>query len=542
MHKFHYFNRPISPDEWPARFTFPFHYKPHPLAIEAASHLQAYLTMHDELKDEWKCGKMFGVLVVTSPKGETGFLAAFSGVLAGQAEHSFFVPPIYNHLSLDGFFRQEEEEISAINAQVEQLEKGEALREAQDRLTSETNRSRQLLEEAKLQQKASKARRDELRFQTSDPDLLAKLIRESQYEKAEIRRLHKSWEARLAQCRETLDRLRDSIDTLKHERSERSLNLQKWLFEQYRIYNAHGESIDLTTLFANETGALPPAGAGDCAAPKLLQYAYTNGYHPLALAEFWWGESSRTEMRRHGYYYPACRNKCGPILGFMLQGLQVDDNPLEADTCRSIQLPVLYEDAWMMVVDKPVGLLSVPGNKELDSVYERVHGLLPNTQPCYMVHRLDMATSGLLVIAKTDKAYKQLQAQFADRLVRKRYVALLDGLFKGEPEGTISLPLCADYQERPRQKVDEEMGKPTITHYQIVGHENGLTRVIFYPVTGRTHQLRVHAAHPNGLNLPIRGDELYGRPADRLYLHAEAITFTHPGTGASVSFERKAPF
>lgn len=542
MQKFHSFGRLIRSEEWPSRFTFPFHYVPHPLSVEAARAVQSYLRSQAAWIDELERGKMFGVLVVATPENEVGFLAAFSGLLAGENEHPYFVPPVYDLLQPDGFFRHEEEQISALNAEIDRIESGKAYREALTSLDEDTRKATAFLADMKLQLKAAKSERDARRRLTTDAAVLAELIRESQHEKAEFRRLRLSWEKRLAERQKAVDDFRTQVEAMKGERRRRSALLQQRLFEQFQVYNAYGERKDLCEIFLQKTGQLPPAGAGECAAPKLLQYAYLKGYKPLAMAEFWWGTSPKTELRRHGYFYPACKGKCGPILGFMLQGLDVDRDPLTVDSSLSINLPIVYEDEWVLVVNKPAGMLSVPGKTEADSVYGWAQRRLPEATGPLVVHRLDMATSGLLLIAKEKRVHQNLQAQFKNRTVRKRYIALLDGVWEGASEGMISLPLRPDPLDRPRQVVDETDGKPAVTRYAIMGDEKGRTRIAFYPETGRTHQLRVHAAHPSGLNLPIRGDELYGRPADRLYLHAQSITFTHPVTGASITVETKAPF
>lgn len=331
------------------------------------------------------------------------------------------------------------------------------------------------------------------------------------------------------------------IEQLKQERKRRSAALQRKLFEQFRILNARGEVKDLCELFAPTYQGAPPAGAGECAAPKLLQYAYQHQLEPIAMAEFWWGDSPKTEIRHHGYYYPACKGKCEPILHHMLQGLRVDENPLLADSHRETKLDILYEDDYLLVINKPEGMLSVPGKGDVDSVYQRLSILYPEATGPIIVHRLDMATSGLLLAAKTKEAHQDLQAQFKNRTIQKRYIALLEGEVP-QDEGEIRLPLCSDPLDRPRQIVSEEFGKPALTRYRVLERTSGKTLIAFYPQTGRTHQLRVHAAHPLGLHCPILGDELYGRKAERLYLHAEYLAFTHPITFERIEIRAKIPF
>ena len=331
------------------------------------------------------------------------------------------------------------------------------------------------------------------------------------------------------------------IERLRTERKTRSAALQQRLFKQFQMLDACGRKRDLCDIFQDTAQKVPPAGAGECAAPKLLQYAYRSGLQPVAMAEFWWGDSPKNEIRRHGYYYPACKGKCEPILRHMLQGLQVEDNPLQNDSHRDTELEILYEDEWLLVVNKPAGMLSVPGKLDVDSVYQRVRRIYPEATGPMIVHRLDMATSGLLLIAKTKEVHQNLQAQFKNRTVRKRYVALLDGLVKRR-EGLIALPLRPDPEDRPRQVVDEVSGKPAVTLFETLICEAHRSRVLFFPQTGRTHQLRVHAAHPLGLDAPIVGDELYGKRAERLYLHAEYLAFRHPVSGRMIEVEKLAEF
>ena len=542
MSLFHPFPHPIDKASCPRQFTYPFHYTPHPLAIEATSLLQSYIQQQTNWLDELSQGKMFGVLVVENSHGEIGFLAAFSGILAGKNCHPFFVPPIYDLQQPDGFFRLEESQISALNIEIDSLQQSEAYQQALTRQKEETDRSNRLIDEARQQMKADKARREQMRLHPLSDEEQAQLIHESQHQKADFKRLKRTCALREAECQQQTERLQAEIDWLKRERKTRSAALQQKLFGQFKLHNALGEVRNLYDLFVETAGTVPPAGTGECAAPKLLQYAYLHQLHPICMAEFWWGSSLKGELRRHGYFYPSCQGKCGPILPFMLRGLDVEANPLNhADTDR-LTLETIYEDEWLLVVHKPEGLLSVPGKSEADSVYQRIQRRLPQADGPLIVHRLDMATSGLLVIAKSKAVHQKLQAQFKNRTVEKRYIALLDGICAAPDEGVIDLPLSSDWNNRPRQMVDRAAGKPAITRYRILAREKGKTRIALYPLTGRTHQLRVHVAHPEGLNLPICGDALYGKPADRLYLHAEALAFEHPVTGQFIRLERKADF
>lgn len=537
----HRFPQPVDPATLPARFTCPFCYTPHPLCIAAASCVQEYLATCRAWSDELAAGKMFGVLVVRHPEGGVGFLAAFSGNLAGSNRHPYFVPPVYDMLRPGDFFRQEEAAISALNGRVARLERDPQLCEARAELERLTRQAACALDEARTAALRAKAERDRQRAERPDEALLAALVRQSQHEKAELRRLRQRWNERLAAARARVGALTEEVVRLKDERHRRSAELQHRLFARFRMLNARGEVRDLNELFADTPQRVPPAGAGECAAPKLLQYAYVSGLRPVAMAEFWWGASPRGEVRRHGCYYPACRGKCGPILRHMLQGLDVDPNPLERPAAACGELRVFWEDASLAVVCKPAGMLSVPGLGGGTSLLAWLRDRYPHATGPLLVHRLDMATSGLLLCAKTLDAYRRLQAQFCNRTVRKRYVALLDGAVAAD-EGVVELPMRADWEDRPRQRVCFEHGAPARTEYRVLSREGGVTRVALHPVTGRTHQLRVHASHPSGLDAPIVGDTLYGRGGNRLFLHAESLTFRHPFTGEELHFEFPADF
>ena len=538
----HHFTRSIAHIALPDKFTYPFHYTPHPLCVMAADEVQVYLQHQAQWQDELQQGKMFGVLIVQTTEGEIGYLAAFSGILAGKNIHSYFVPPIYDLLQPDGFFKKEEEHISAINHRIRELEEDTSYQKCRQALEEETARCSRLLSQAKAKLKAAKELRDCRRQteQLSESEQAA-MIRESQFQKAELKRLERSLKEHLSSLQKETDTYVSQIEALKNERKSRSATLQQQLFEQFRLLNARGEVKDLCSIFAHTVHKIPPAGAGECAAPKLLQYAYFHHYRPVAMAEFWWGDSPKAEIRHHGHYYPACKGKCEPILGHMLQGLEVEENPLLEDNHRTTVLDIIYEDDYLLIVNKPAGMLSVPGKETADSVYSRIRHLYPDATGPLVVHRLDMATSGLLLIAKTKEVHQNLQAQFSNRSIKKRYTALLEGIVSDE-EGTIDLPLCLNPLDRPRQIVDKEHGKPAITRYRVLARTESQTLVAFYPLTGRTHQLRVHSAHSLGLHCPIKGDELYGSKADRLYLHAESLEFTHPVSKEKVTIEVKADF
>lgn len=586
----HFFKKSVSHIALPEKFTYPFHYTPHPLCVLAAEEVKEYIASRKEWQEELALGKMFGVLVVlqktegttdkvkeegTDEENRIGYLAAFSGNLAGKNLHSYFVPPVYDLLQPQGFFKIEEEQISAINIRINELENSASYLESKEKWEIETGQAQAELNQAKAELKAAKESR-EIRRQSPDgisEEEQAALIRESQYQKAEYKRKEKSWKKRLEEREAEVHRFKDEIERLKAERKERSAALQQKLFGEFRMLNAVGEVKDLCTIFEQTVQKVPPGGAGECALPKLLQYAYLHQLKPLAMAEFWWGDSPKNEIRHHGYYYPSCKGKCEPILQHMLQGLEVDENPLLDNVHKDTRLEIVFEDEWLLVINKPAGMLSVPGKAEdMDSVYHRLKKKYPDATGPMIVHRLDMATSGLLLVAKTKEAHRHLQAQFENRSIKKRYIALLDGVIAeteraatqttetpqkteiphtiGVPEktvapektGRISLPLCLNPLDRPRQMVSEEHGKEAVTEYQIIAKSEKYTRIAFYPLTGRTHQLRVHAAHPKGLNCPILGDELYGKKADRLYLHAEYIEFSHPVYGDIICIQKAPDF
>mgnify|MGYP002765710282 CR=1 FL=1 len=610
----------------PRQFTYPFCYEVDPLAEAASLELQRYIADADLMSTEKGCGKMFGVLVVEyedeSGALQRGFLAAYSGLLGGRNDWPYFVPPVFDAQQPDGHFKRTEREISAINREIAAIEHDPEYLQSVEQHEQTKKRLQAEVDAFKAEVDAAKVRRD-ARRKSGEPlseEEQAEMIRESQFMKAELRR-RKAME----QADSTLNTQHSTfLKSLQRKRKQMSDELQRWLFAAYRMLNAKGEERDLIDIFREYTHAMPPAGAGDCCAPKLLQYAYQHHLRPVCMAEFWWGESPASEIRHHLHYYPACRSKCLPILTHMLKGLDVAPNPL-AQKRHTAEPRVLYADEYIMVVDKPAGMLSVPGKAEnvrsefSDSANISVEEYFANNSKLKIqnskflkaAHRLDMDTSGLLVLARTEEAYVELQRQFASRETVKRYEAVLSGVpkhivggygipavaianiggygipavaianscshlyFYGQglrqecrsllrlepfaiqfakyPSGCISLPLIADINDRPRQRVDMEHGKPALTLYNIVEVraadantavayttkkvDKGRTLIHLYPKTGRTHQLRVHCAHPLGLACPILGDPLYGiERADRMYLHAAELTFRHPVTGEPMHF------
>lgn len=539
--KVHFFPFPIDSIALPAQFTYPFHYTPHTLTELAAKEVQIYLQSRKDWAEELQEGKMFGVLIVRTPEKRIGYLAAFSGNLAGSNHHSFFVPPVYDMLQPDGFFRQEEKNISAINLQIKKTESSSLYLDMKDELNAAKQYAAATIAQYKEALKKAKSERDERRKSGISPEEETLLIRESQHQKASFKRKEKELQNFIKEKQGKVRQIEETICLLKQERKKRSAALQEKLFGQFRMLNAKGERKNLCELFKSTPQGFPPSGAGECALPKLLQYAYSSDLTPLAMGEFWWGMSPKDEIRHHGHFYPSCKGKCEPILRHMLIGLDIENNPLEDNIHQHTPLDILYEDDSLLVVNKPAGMLSVPGKNDLDSIFQRLRILYPHATGPIIVHRLDMATSGLLLAAKTKEVHQKLQALFEERKIKKRYTALLEGELSFA-HGTISLPLCLNPLDRPRQMVDFTHGKEAVTYYETMGYENGKTRVYFYPLTGRTHQLRVHAAHSQGLNHPIVGDELYGWKSDRLYLHAAELEFLHPVTQKIIHITKEADF
>lgn len=548
--KFHLFNRSVTADELPPRFTYPFCYTPHPLCVEAANMVKLYLLSQGHLVKELDDGKMLGVMVVEDADGHIGFIAAFSGNLCHSNNLPYFVPPIYDLLDPNGEFCRGEREISAINHQIDYLQSSRLLAETRRTYESERALIESQLEDFRAQAKREKAERDAVRASNDiTAEQSAELVARSQYMKAELKRRKKQASEAIAQLDsgKLLNSLSNEIEELCAKRHTMSSHLQQRLFRLFVVKNALGGSCDLNDIFKDTTAGIPPAGAGECAAPKLMQYALTHGYKPRAMAEFWWGKSPAAEVRHHGNFYPACRSKCLPILTYMMQGLQVDPNPHDIDA--KLKISIVYDDQWLSIVDKPSGLPTVPGKLKSSSLMQQYAALFPHASGPLIVHRLDMHTSGLLVIAKDKDTHKSLQNLLASRQVEKHYEALLNGLV-ADDQGIISLPLRVNPLDRPHQMVDFEHGKPAITIFKVISRANRMTRIDFRPITGRTHQLRLHAAHTNGLNAPILGDNLYGKQnegnaiagAARLCLHAKSLRFTHPVTGNILEVSIDVPF
>lgn len=526
----------------PERFTYPFAYTPHPLVEQAANEVMRYLEVRAQESAEWAEGKMFGVLIVEDAQGEVGFLAGYSGLLLGRNDLPYFVPAVYDFLHPGSYFKERDAEISAVNRKVDALEHDEDFRAARLQLQELNTEAQREIASYQLLMQEEKRKRNERRLAGNlSAEEEAELIRQSQYFKGNFSRLKKQYRERIVEAETKVRIYENKLNALCEERRRMSDALQTWIFEQFQMLNIRGERKNLVEIFAETPQGVPPAGAGECALPKLLQFAFTHGLRPLCFGEFWWGASPRNEVRTEGQFYPSCLSKCKPILGHMLNGLSLDPNPIEA-LQRSVedQLAIIYEDEHLVAVNKPSGMLSVPGLTGVPSAFELLQAERPELM---VVHRLDMATSGVLVFAKTKEAHYELQRQFAEREAKKRYIADVAGRISKE-SGLISLPLRLDPLNRPRQVVDHKDGKPAVTHFKKLGeHEtpNGtITRLALSPQTGRTHQLRLHCAHTEGLGTPIVGDELYGTKADRLHLHAELLVVRHPATGRSLRLTAEA--
>ena len=555
--KFIQFKTNIEEIELPTQFNYPFYYTPHHLCKIAASELQVYLSNQKDWEHNFgiaadnsgmPIGKMFGILIVENAAKQLGYLAAFSGKLAGKNHHPFFVPPVFDTLDQNGFYKKGELILNKLNDEIKTLENQPEIKELNEKILNHSSETITTTTTIKLNIKQNKKERAHkrqvstlLKDEEGIKNILQNLAQESINEQYHLKKYIQNRNIELLELQKKLDYYNNEINKLKEERKTKSATLQQQLHDSYSFLNALGDTKDLCSIFESTAQLKPPAGAGECAAPKLLHYAFKNQLHPIALCEFWWGESPKSEIRVHKEFYPACRGKCEPILGHMLKGLNVEENPMLTNPGINKEISIVYEDDDLLVINKPEEFLSVPGKNIEDSVYSRMKLKYPNATGPLIVHRLDMSTSGLMLITKNKEVHKHLQHQFLKKTIKKRYEAILDGII-AESNGTIELPLRVDLDNRPMQLVCYEHGKSAKTEWEIVSRKNGCTKVYFYPITGRTHQLRVHAAHQLGLNTPIVGDDLYGKKSDRLFLHAGRIEFRHPITKEILTIELPANF
>jgi tRNA pseudouridine32 synthase/23S rRNA pseudouridine746 synthase len=572
-----YFDPQPSRDAIPAVFASPFdHAPPHPLARLAADELIAMLragAFDIDLAPLGKAssglqgglgGKMFGVLLVEDREGRIGYLRAFSGMVGGRWELAGFAPPLWDRAQRESMWPAGQAELREYELRLRALDADPANAAIRAALVAFDARIADASEALRERHRINRARRRVERDRidaltaascgraTEVAPALHALDQESRADAAERKRFDAAAaEERnpLAERVAALERMRTSLE---QQRADESRELMKQVHDSYVIENARRERRALRELFAPGE---PPAGAGDCAGPKLLGEAYRRGLRPLALAEIWFGAPPATGGRHAGAYYPSCRGKCGPVLPFMLEGLPLATAPIYgANAIAPAEPRVVFEDAWIVIVDKPIDLLSVPGRSGAlrDSVQTRLRERYPVATGPLVVHRLDLDTSGLLLAAKDSATHTALQAQFARREIEKRYVAWLDGAVAGD-RGTVDLALRVDLEDRPRQIHDPVHGKSAVTDWLVLERGSRATKVALIPKTGRTHQLRVHAAHRLGIGAPIVGDRLYGRShADapssvdasepRMMLHAERLAFVHPHTGERIVIESPAPF
>lgn len=501
----------------------------------------ADILAHPAWRAEVERGKMFGILLVdpdTSADpllhrhGPVSALYAYSGQILGRSDWQGYVPAIYDYLAPDGYFKRHEALITQLNHDIARATADSALIGARQRLQEVEKEGREEVDRYRAFIAAQRATRT---------------TAEAQYQNAELRRIRQRANAAVEAARRDVDDREHAIDAMRHERRQRSDALQRWLFTMHRLCDPTGHERALLDIFAHHATAtgsrqtMPPAGTGECCAPRLLHYANRHRLTPLALAEFWYGASPRGEIRHHLHYYEPCQAKCAPILPTLLAGRTVDIIGRHAAITTPTALDIIYEDPWLIAINKPAGMLSVPGRDGgQDDAETMLRRQRPDSPYLKMVHRLDMDTSGILLAALTPEAHAMMQRLFARHDgVQKQYRALVSGPRPITPQ-TVSLPLAPDFLNRPRQRVDSSKGKEAVTivrptgrRVTIEGHE--AQELLLTPLTGRTHQLRLHCAHPDGLHSPIVGDTLYGNiRAARMYLHAQSLTFRHPMTGDTI--------
>ena len=478
-------------------------------------------------------GKMFGVLLVKNQNGIEGEIWGYSGNIIQEINNTYFVPPIYDINKKGSFFKQEENLITIINKKIEHLENSPKYKDTKLALEKYSKESKEELTILKEKIKKDKIKRDETRKHSNlTPIQKQELIKQSQFNKAEYKRLESKIKEHSKELEYLFLEASKEIENLKKERKIKSAQLQNWIFEQFQLLNAQKQIKNLKEIFIQTPLKTPPAGAGECAAPRLFQYAYSNNLIPIKLIEFWWGESPKSQIRIHKNTYPPCKGKCGPILDYMLNGLDnkgelLIKNNYQNNFSLQSKIEIIYQDEQIIAVNKPEGLLSVPG-KEGVSLQEILIEKYKGKFTPLSIHRLDMHTSGIILFAKNKEAHYKYQKSFLDKTISKTYVAILDGSLKdkmGEQYteiGEINIPLAPDYINRPMQKVDYDNGKTAITHFKVIQIIDKYTIIKLQPITGRTHQLRVHCAHPDGLGIPILGEQLYGKQAQRLFLHSES--------------------
>ncbi|WP_127136278.1 RluA family pseudouridine synthase [Flagellimonas oceanensis] len=532
-------------DAIPDSFEYPHFYTPIAIAKKAAQDLQNRLEQNSPELVSQPTGRMLGVLVVRTKNGNLGYLSAYSGELQPHLEILPFVPPVHQLPKGEDF--PEMAAINAINEEVRALEESEGFIWAKQHLKKITKEIKENILTAKKATKRRKSERDRLRQasihlpEKERQQLLEDLAKQGANEGMDLRRITRSENLRLEKAIAAHEEFEKRIESLKALRKAKSNELQESIFKSFIFLNGEGEGKSVKTVFTDFGVDVPPAGAGECAAPKLFQYAFKKGLKPVALAEFWWGPSPDSKIREHGKFYPACKGKCQPILAHMLKGVKVKPNPLLENFGAGKKLEILFEDEHLVVVNKPTGMLSVPGRYIKDSVKSRILEQYPKANGPLIVHRLDQDTSGIMIVTLSKKVNKLLQQQFLERTICKTYFAVLEKPI-AETTGEISLPLILDIDNRPMQMVNYEHGKPALTRFEVVKKTAHQTLIKLNPITGRSHQLRVHCAHKLGLHVPIVGDNLYGTPSERLCLHAQQIEFIHPISKEAMKISTEVPF
>jgi tRNA pseudouridine32 synthase/23S rRNA pseudouridine746 synthase len=532
-------------DAIPDSFEYPHFYTPIAIAKKAAQDLQNRLEQNLPELVSQPTGRMLGVLVVQNKEGNLGYLSAYSGELQPHLEILPFVPPVHQLPKGEDF--PEMAAINTINEEVRALEESEGFIWAKQHLKKITKETKENILSAKKAAKKRKSERDRLRQasihlpEKERQQLLEDLAKQGTNEGTDLRRFTRSENLRLEKAIAAHEEFEKRIESLKALRKAKSNELQESIFKSFIFLNGEGEGKSVKTVFTDFGVDVPPAGAGECAAPKLFQYAFKKGLKPVALVEFWWGPSPDSKIREHGKFYPACKGKCQPILAHMLKGVKVKPNPLLKNFGAGKKLEILFEDEHLVVVNKPTGMLSVPGRYIKDSVKSRILEQYPKANGPLIVHRLDQDTSGIMIVTLSKKVNKLLQQQFLERTIFKTYFAVLEKPI-AETTGEISLPLILDIDNRPMQMVNYEHGKPALTRFEVIKKTAHQTLIKLNPITGRSHQLRVHCAHKLGLHVPIVGDNLYGTPSERLCLHAQQIEFIHPISKEAMKISTEVPF
>ena len=490
----------------PQALTFPYHYRPHPWVEKAALCVRTHLDHYAQNQP----GRLVAVLVVRKNDGQIGF---YAGCDQFDSEDSFFVKSFWQQLPAAHFPSIQTDYLS------EALEQRAKAEEAYLQFRSAARERKALRRSARLNHTAD----------------LTQLAIESQRDSRELDRL----KALLSQAIREEEKMHYRI----HSETQKALYADwRHRLEQIQLSNAIGQQQSLFQLLSDSIEKEEWLKALlRSSLPALINLARKNQDKLLAFGSFWWGRLPSHDVRQNGVFYSFAKERHARFLDFQLLGESLETNLLAVDHFAHWKADIIYEDDDLVAVNKPAGMLSVPGKHPVNNVYNTVLSLYPQASGPMLLHRLDMATSGVLLFAKNKTTHQQMQNAFAQGWIKKRYIALLEKCPESL-QGSINLPLCLNPLDRPRQMVSRAYGKAALTEYEVLGNEGLLTRVAFFPKTGRTHQLRLHAAHRRGLNSAIVGDDLYGHPAERLYLHAESLQFTHPKTGQLITIKAPCPF